>query len=57
MHLVRRVLLDQNLLCRLVGLLEVGMEEIIVAGRGWKGLKNGELLRVVQEEFDVLLTM
>ncbi len=52
-----RVLLDENLPRRLLGLLEPDMEATTVARRGWKGKKNGELLRAAQEEFDVLLTV
>ena len=29
----------------------------IIAGRGWTGVTNGELLRRMEGEYDVLLTM
>ena len=51
-----RVLLDEN--------LPVGLREHLashqvdtVPGRGWSGIKNGELLRRATGEFDVLVTM
>lgn len=54
-----RVLLDENLPRRLLGLLEPDLARpaTTVARRGWKGKKNGELLAAAQEEFDVLLTV
>lgn len=54
---ILRVLLDENLPRRLLGLLESDVPATIVARRGWKGKKNGELLGAAQEEFDVLLTV
>lgn len=51
-----RVLLDEN--------LPVGLSDHLapyhvetVSGRGWAGIKNGELLRRATGEFDVLVTM
>lgn len=52
-----RVLLDENLPGRLIGLLGDDLVAVTVARRGWKGKKNGELLAEAQEGFDVLLTM
>jgi predicted nuclease of predicted toxin-antitoxin system len=52
-----RVLLDENLPRRLLGLLDEDLAAVTVAGRGWKGKKNGDLLAAAEEEFDVLLTM
>jgi predicted nuclease of predicted toxin-antitoxin system len=52
-----RVLLDENLPRRLLGLLGEDLVAVTVARRGWKGKKNGELLAAAEEEFDVLLTM
>ncbi len=52
-----RVLLDENLDRRVVGLLGEGIETMTVKNRGWSGKTNGELLAAVQDEFDVLLTM
>ena len=50
-----RVLLDENLPRKLKGALEA--EALTVPERGWGGTKNGRLLRLAAEEFDVLLTM
>jgi predicted nuclease of predicted toxin-antitoxin system len=52
-----RVLLDENLPRRLLGLLGEDLAAVTVAKAGWKGKKNGELLAAAEEEFDVLLTM
>jgi predicted nuclease of predicted toxin-antitoxin system len=52
-----RVLLDEDLDVRLRHHLGEGVEAVTVEHQGWKGLKNGELLRRAAEEFDVLLTM
>ena len=51
-----RVLLDENLPHDLMGLL-VGHIVETVAGRGWSGVRNGELLKRASGEFDVFLTM
>ena len=53
---VVRVLLDENLPHDLAGLL-VGHHVETVAGRGWSGLLNGELLAQAAGQFDALLTM
>lgn len=50
-----RILLDESLPRRLAQDLS-GHEVQTVQGRGWAGLKNGELLRVANAEFQVLLT-
>ncbi len=52
-----RVLLDENIPRRLLGLLAEDLAAVTVAEAGWKGKKNGELLAAAEEEFDVLLTM
>jgi len=52
-----RVLLDENLPRRLLGLLGEDHAAVTVAKAGWKGKKNGELLAAAEGEFDVLLTM
>jgi len=52
-----RVLLDENLPRRLLGLLGEDLAAVTVAKAGWKGKKNGELLAAAEGEFDVLLTM
>ena len=51
-----RVLLDENLPHDLMALL-VGHTVETVAGRGWAGVRNGELLKRASGEFDVFLTM
>lgn len=52
-----RVLLDEQLDHRLKKHLDPKFDVWTVAERGWKGKKNGELLRAAQQEFDVLITM
>ena len=52
-----RVLLDEQLDVRLKDDFSTDFEVWTVAERGWKGKKNGELLRAAQQEFDVLITM
>jgi len=51
-----RVLLDENLPHDLTGLL-VGHQVETVAGRGWAGIQNGELLALAGAEFEAFLTM
>jgi predicted nuclease of predicted toxin-antitoxin system len=51
-----RVLLDENLPHDLAALLE-GHEADTVAGRGWSGTKNGELLRLASVGYEAFLTM
>lgn len=51
-----RLLLDENLPADLVRAL-VGHEVRTVAGLGWPGIKNGELLRRAGDRIDALLTM
>ena len=52
-----RILLDECLPARLRRALP-GHDVQTVQGRGWAGIKNGELLRrAVEERFDVLLTV
>ena len=51
-----RVLLDENLPHDLAALL-VGHQVETVAGRGWAGIQNGELLALAAAEFDAFLTM
>src|SRR5688572_26137306 len=50
-----RILLDESL-PRDLALDLTGHETQTVQKRGWAGLKNGELLRVASQEFQVLLT-
>lgn len=52
-----RVLLDEQLDRRLKADFHDDFEVWTVAERGWKGKKNGELLKAAQKEFDVLITM
>ncbi len=52
-----RVLLDEHLPYRLRQLFAAPIEVITVGYQGWKGIKNGELLRKASVEFDVLITM
>ena len=52
-----RVLLDEHLPHRLRQLFPAPIEVVTVGYLGWKGLKNGDLLRKASAEFDVLVTM
>ena len=52
-----RVLLDEQLDRRLKQLFSKDFFVQTVEERGWKGKKNGELLRLAQFEFDVFVTM
>ena len=51
-----KVLLDEDVPVRLRFYFQTAEVET-VEYRGWKGLKNGALLRAAQEHFDVLVTM
>lgn len=51
------VLLDEDLNTRLRHAFSDEHYVETVEYQGWKGLKNGELLTVASEEFDVLVTM
>jgi predicted nuclease of predicted toxin-antitoxin system len=51
-----RVLLDENLPHDLAALL-VGHQVDTVAGRGWKGVENGELLTRASSDYNAFLTM
>lgn len=52
-----RVLLDENLDRRLKKAFDEELEVLTVTERGWSGKKNGELLRLAEQEFDVFVTM
>jgi predicted nuclease of predicted toxin-antitoxin system len=53
-----RVLLDEQLDWRLGRSFGEGFEVETVAGRGWKGKKNGELLALMEGAgFDALITI
>ena len=51
-----KVLIDENLPRKLAGHLK-GHESRTVAECGWAGKKNGELLSLAEDKFDVLLTL
>ena len=51
-----KVLLDEDIPVRLRFYFQ-RTEVETVDFRGWKGLKNGDLLRAAEEHFDVLVTM
>ena len=51
-----KVLLDEDIPVRLRFYFQRAEVET-VDFRGWKGLKNGDLLRAAEEHFDVLVTM
>ena len=52
-----RVLLDEHLPHRLRQLFAAPIEAVTVGYLGWKGIKNGELLRKASAEFDAFVTM
>ena len=52
-----RVLLDENVDRLLKSRFDRGVEVFTVDDCGWKGMKNGDLLRAAQIEFDVFVTM
>ena len=51
-----RVLLDEQLPLDLAAALQ-GHSVDTVAGRGWTGITNGELLRRMEGQYDALVTM
>lgn len=51
-----RVLLDENVDRRLKRDFAEGYEVVTVAEAGWAGKSNGELLRLAEQRFDVLLS-
>lgn len=52
-----RVLLDENVDRKLKRSFDPEHEVITVREYGWSGRKNGELLRLTEAEFDVLVTL
>ena len=52
-----RVLLDENLDWRLVRYFDADFQVTTVSQQGWKGARNGELLRQAAATFDALITM
>ena len=54
---MKRLLLDENIDRMLKELFDNDFEVVTIAERGWQGKKNGELLRLTANEFDVFVTM
>lgn len=52
-----RLLLDENLDRRLKRFFSEGHDVRTVREQGWRGKKNGDLIRLAQREFDALVTM
>ncbi len=52
---MKRILLDENL-PRLLKRSFPGFEVWTVSEAGWAGIKNGQLLRLAEVEFDVFVT-
>lgn len=52
-----RLLLDENLPRKLIGLFAPEMTAVTVRQRGWGEKQNGELIELAQQEFDALVTM
>jgi predicted nuclease of predicted toxin-antitoxin system len=52
-----RVLLDEHLPRRLKRLFKPGVEALTVDDLGWKGTKNGALLRAAADQFQAFVTM
>ena len=52
-----RILLDENLDWRLVRYFDADFQVTTVSQQGWKGMRNGELLRQAAKTFDALITM
>lgn len=52
-----RVLLDENVDRLLKPLFASDFEVLTVRERGWHGKRNGELLRIAEQEFDAFVTM
>ena len=52
-----RVLLDENIDRFLKPRFDPDMDVFTVREQGWTGMKNGQLLRVAQHEFDIFVTM
>lgn len=51
-----RILLDECIDHRLAKKIE-GHDVVTVPQAGWAGIKNGDLLRLAQEQFDVFVTV
>jgi predicted nuclease of predicted toxin-antitoxin system len=50
-----RVLLDENIDRRLKQAFDSDFEIVTVTEQGWSGMKNSELLRAAEAEFDALV--
>ena len=54
---MKRILLDEHLDHLLKELFSAEVEVRTVSEEGWSGKKNGELLRLANQTFDVFVTM
>ena len=52
-----RILLDEQLNWRLARVFSSPHEVYSVRDMGWTGMQNGDLLRLAEREFDVIVTM
>ena len=52
-----RVLLDENVDRKLKQAFDSEHEIVTVRERGWSGQRNGDLLRLAEAEFDVMVTV
>ena len=52
-----RVLLDENVDRKLKRSFDPEHEVVTVREHGWSGTKNGDLLRLAEVEFDVMVTL
>ena len=52
-----RVLLDENVDRRLRSFFDSSLDVVTVTEQGWSGMKNGELLSVAGQKFEILVTM
>jgi predicted nuclease of predicted toxin-antitoxin system len=50
-----RILLDECVPLPMRDILS-GHECVAVSDRGWKGIKNGELLRLAEDQFELFIT-
>ena len=54
---MKRLLLDENIDQALRNSFDEDFEVVTITEQGWQGKKNGELLRLTAEAFDVFVTM
>ena len=52
---MKKIILDENLPHRLVRLFP-GHEVVSVQFQGWGGIKNGELIQLIDSDFDIFVT-